>query len=156
MEVMLFLHSALSSNQDLDIHISNPLTLAISYHNTKKLHCIVTLTDWRLWFLPNLASDFVHFFNAGNSYRYVFLLGFLLTLSKYCCCVYAGCIIVAAMCCIVTLHICVGWSAPRLGSLQSAPSVQPHQTPSPWTPTTPSTRTGSTPSARSQVRSSSS
>ena len=105
---------------------------------------------------PNLASDFVHFFNSGNSYRYVFLLGFLLTLSKYCCCVYAGCIIVAAMCCIVTLHICVGWSAPRLGSLQSAPSVQPHQTPSPWTPTTPSTRTGSTPSARSQVRSSSS
>ena len=84
--------------------------------------------------------------------RYIFLLGFLLTLSKYCCCVYAGCIIVAAMCCIVTLHICV-WAGqhPGWAGLQSAPSVQGHQTPSPWTPTSPSTRTGSTPSARSQV-----
>ena len=41
-------------------------------------------------------SDFVHFFNAGNSYRYIFLLGFLLTLSKYlllCVCwvYYCGC-----------------------------------------------------------------
>ena len=90
-------------------------------------------------------------FSMLETIRYIFLLGFLLTLSKYCCCVYAVCIIVAAMCCIVTLHICVGWSAPRLGRLQSAPSVQGHQTPSPWTPTSPSTRTGSTPSARSQV-----
>ena len=54
-------------------------------------------------------------FSMLETIRYIFLLGFLLTLSKYCCCVYAGCIIVAAMCCIVTLHICVGWSAPRLG-----------------------------------------
>ena len=42
MEVMLFRHLALSYNQDL--YISNPLTLAISYHHYKKLLCIVTLT----------------------------------------------------------------------------------------------------------------